>query len=108
METAIHLAQIIINHARGNYYEKNKEKVVRANPITYVSKDDPPFLIVYGDQDSIVPLCQSQLLYDALRKSGVDVTSHIVKGAGHGFEEEHEVDKLVPRLFDKYLKSPHQ
>jgi acetyl esterase/lipase len=38
----------------------NPEKVKRANPITYVSKDDPPFLIVHGDEDGTVPHNQSE------------------------------------------------
>jgi acetyl esterase/lipase len=42
------------------------DKVRKANPITYVSKDDPPFLIMHGSQDSLVPYNQSALLKNAL------------------------------------------
>lgn len=52
---------------------ENREKVARANPISYVSADDPPFLIVHGDQDPLAPLNQSELLRDALEKAGVPV-----------------------------------
>ena len=41
-----------------------------ANPITYVSQDDPSFLIVHGDKDPTVPINQSQLLYDGLKRAG--------------------------------------
>ena len=39
-----------------------KEKALRASPITYVSKDDPPFLIMHGDRDPMMPLAQSEIL----------------------------------------------
>lgn len=43
------------SHLVGGAIQQNKDKVARANPITYVSKNDPPFLIVHGDQDPLVP-----------------------------------------------------
>jgi acetyl esterase/lipase len=54
-----------------------------ANPITYVSADDPPFLILHGNQDRTVPLGQSVLLRDALRRVGVPVELHLLEGEGH-------------------------
>jgi dipeptidyl aminopeptidase/acylaminoacyl peptidase len=59
--------------------------VAKASPITYVSKDAPPFLIMHGDRDRTVPFNQSELLYAALNKAGVDATFMPMKGAGHGF-----------------------
>lgn len=88
----------------GGAIQENPEKVARANPITYVSKDDPPFLIMHGDKDPLVPHNQSELLEAALKKAGVDVTFHTVKGAGHGFGGP-EINKRVDAFFDKYLKS---
>jgi acetyl esterase/lipase len=64
---------------------ENKDKAAKASPITYVSKDAPPFLIMHGDRDRTVPFNQSELLYDALKKAGVDATFVPMKGAGHGF-----------------------
>jgi enterochelin esterase-like enzyme len=55
-----------------------------------------------------VPFSQSELLEEALRKAGVDVTFRPVKGAGHGGREfsSEENRKLVEEFFDKHLK-PH-
>ena len=64
---------------------ENKDKAAKASPITYVSKAAPPFLIMHGDQDRTVPFNQSELLYGALKKAGVDATFIPMKGAGHGF-----------------------
>jgi acetyl esterase/lipase len=88
----------------GGPIQENEEKVRRANPITYVSPGDPPFLILHGDRDPLVPHHQSVLLEEALRKAGVPVTFHTVKGAGHGFGGP-EVDAMVDAFFERHLKS---
>jgi acetyl esterase/lipase len=58
-----------------------------ASPVTYVSKDDPPFLIIHGDMDPIVPLAQSEELAGALESVGVPVSLVVVKGGGHALDE---------------------
>jgi acetyl esterase/lipase len=85
----------------------NQEKAARVNPITYVTQDDPPFLIMHGDQDTVVPLNQSQLLFEALKKAGVNVRFHTIKGAGHGGPgfAGPEIDSMVNAFFEAYLKS---
>ncbi len=55
------------------------------SPVTYITPDDPPFLILHGDQDELVPLEQSQILYDQLRAAGVPAELVIVKNAMHAF-----------------------
>ena len=89
----------------GSPIQENKKAAQRANPITYVTKDDPPFLIIHGDRDQSVPHNQSQLLYEALKKAGVQVKFHTVKGAGHGRFNSPEVNKMVDDFFDKHLKA---
>ena len=68
----------------GGPVQQNKEKAARANPITYVSKDDPPVLIMHGDKDNLVPFGQSELLDKALKAAGVEVTFVPVPNNGHG------------------------
>jgi acetyl esterase/lipase len=88
----------------GGPIQENKEKVARANPISYITKNTPPFLILHGEKDDIVPLNQSELLSAALTKTGVEVTFRVVKGAGHGFGGE-PIDAMVDAFLDKHLKS---
>ncbi len=88
----------------GGAIQDNPAKVALANPITYVSKDSPPFLILHGDRDLFVPVHQSRLLYEALKKLGTDATFHIVEGAGHGWNKLTEVDNIVLKFFDEHLK----
>jgi acetyl esterase/lipase len=88
----------------GGPITERKEAVAQANPITYITPDDPPFLILHGDQDDVVPINQSELLAEALKKAGVEVTYHVVAGAGHGFGGP-EIDAMVTAFFDKHLKA---
>ena len=83
----------------GKFWEK-PDVCKKASPITYVTKDDPPFLIMHGDKDPLVPLSQSQTFYDALKKVGVDATLKILEGAGHGFGPKFDADKPVVEFFD--------
>jgi acetyl esterase/lipase len=84
-----------------------KELAVLANPITHVTRDDPPFLIVHGDKDTLVPLNQSEMLAEALEKAGVEVTLHVAKGQGHGLGGP-EVARVVREFFDAQLKAPRR
>ena len=92
----------------GGPVQKNQEKAERANPIKYVTDDDPPFFIAHGNQDLLVPCNQSELLFNALKKAGDNVTFYIIAGAGH---EDPAFDSVMMRaavlaFLDKYLK-PH-
>lgn len=69
----------------GASYADNPEIYAKASPITYVSKDDPPFLFLHGDDDRLVPYQQSVSMYEKLKAAGVPAELDIVKGAGHGF-----------------------
>jgi len=62
------------------------DKASEASPTTYIDsgKKLPPFLIMHGDRDEIVPFQQSVILYEKLRDAGQDVTFYKIKGAGHG------------------------
>jgi acetyl esterase/lipase len=55
------------------------------SPVTFVSEDDPPTLIVHGDQDTTVPLRQGQLMHAKLSSAGVTTELIVVEGSGHGF-----------------------
>lgn len=90
----------------GGAIQDNSEKVARANPITYVTAQAPPFLILHGDRDPLVPVHQSELLHTALIQAGVPVTFHKLAGAGHGGPqfETPIVRAMVLAFFDQHLK----
>jgi acetyl esterase/lipase len=87
----------------GGAIQDNPDVVATANPITYTSSDAPPILIVHGSQDPLVSFNQSELLHQALKKTGVSSTLITVDGGGHGFSSR-EVDELVSKFFDHHLR----
>ena len=79
--------------------DKKMDLIHLANPIEYVSPDAPPFLIVHGDEDPLVPLQCSIDLHNKLEAAGVPVELVIVKGAGHATIEFSQ-EKLLKHIAD--------
>jgi acetyl esterase/lipase len=65
--------------------ESCPQAVARANPVNYVDRHDPPFMILHGQQDLFVPYQQGALLYSKLARACVDATLFTLPDAGHGF-----------------------
>ncbi len=90
----------------GPIHERVAE-VARANPITYVSRDTPPFLLLHGDVDDTVPVGQSRLLFEALQAAGADVTMYIFPDTGHGFDDAdpawHNAQERMLAFFQEHL-----
>jgi acetyl esterase/lipase len=79
-----------------------------ASPIYHISSETPPFLILHGQADPLVPLAQSQMLYAALQKAGIPSELIIVPvsyHAGPGFWTEAMQGKMVSFL-EKALRMP--
>ncbi|MCP4454040.1 MAG: alpha/beta hydrolase [Planctomycetes bacterium] len=87
----------------GGAIQSHPDRVAKANPITYVTDEDPPFLIMHGDDDRLVPIHQSVIFDEALHRAGVDVTFVPVKGAGHGLRGV-DPSEQVTVFFDRHLK----
>ncbi len=84
------------------------DKAKLASPTTFVSRAAPPFLIMHGTADDVVPFSQSQLMDSALRAAGATVSFTPVQGANHGFDaawSKPEIQTAVVNFFTKYLKS---
>jgi acetyl esterase/lipase len=65
--------------------EKGEKEAIReASPITYVNRDDPPFLEILGDQDEYIPFAEATNLQDALHKVGVRCDILRIPGGKHG------------------------
>jgi len=69
----------------GGPIHERTEMVGMANPIGYVRPGAPPFLLIHGDQDDIVPIGQSELLLRALQAAGNQASFIPIAGAGHNF-----------------------
>lgn len=70
----------------------HQEEALKICPVSFVSKDAPPFLIIHGDNDHTVPFAQGEILHDKLEEAGADVTLLVLEGADHAdipfFQEE--------------------
>jgi acetyl esterase/lipase len=56
-----------------------------ASPVTYVDANDPPFLLIHGEGDKVVPVEQSHLMEVRLNEAGVPVESIYIPGVDHSF-----------------------
>jgi len=88
--------------------QDHPDLAARANPITYASEDDPPFLIMHGAQDWTVIQNQSEFLHAALQDTGVPSTLIVLDDQGHGFKAgnltQDTFDRHVVSFFDRTLK----
>ena len=85
---------------------KTVEQIKTASPVTYLSADDPPLLILHGDIDKVVPLDQSQYLHERYQQAGLQSSLHIIEGAGHGGREfsDSTRQQLIKEFYDRYIK----
>ena len=67
--------------------EERPEAYVLASPITHVTADDPPLLLVHGELDQTVPFAQSKAMYQAYQQAGLEAALIKVTGAGHGLKQ---------------------
>lgn len=96
----------------GGTMEEKPDVYRAASPLMHVSKTSASMLLVHGDHDLVVPLDQSTVIADALKKAGVEVQLIVVKNADHGFKSVEgqtisptraEIDHVVVEWFDKHL-----
>ena len=79
----------------------------KASPISYVSKDVPPILLLHGTFDLIVPVKHSETLHQALTDAGATTEIHTVQFAGHGGWNDRDMSKAQTAAFkflDAHLK----
>lgn len=79
--------------------------VQQASPLNYVTASAPPFLLIHGTKDGLVPFNQSELMYEALEKKGVQVDLIAVEGADHAdmyFYQKPLMDEII-EFFSKNL-----
>jgi acetyl esterase/lipase/predicted amidohydrolase len=76
------------------------------SPITHVSEDDPPTLIIHGDRDELVPLQQSEVMVEALEEAGVEAKLVVKEGAAHGWPTIAKDLESFADWFDEHLALP--
>jgi acetyl esterase/lipase len=84
--------------------EEVKDIALDASPVAHVAPGNPPFLIMHGDHDELVPYEQGKELYNALKKAQVDARLFTAKGGTHGFMNGQTVIE-AKNFFDQKLKA---
>jgi dipeptidyl aminopeptidase/acylaminoacyl peptidase len=76
-----------------------------ASPLAYVTDDAPPFLLIHGDSDGLVPLSQSELLADALAQAGAQQELITTEGGDHCFFfAEDQLDRILRTAVSFFAK----
>lgn len=75
----------------------------RISPVTHVTPDDPPTLIIHGDADKLVPFQQAEVMKKRLETAGVPVRLVVKKGQGHGWPDWTADVALFAEFFDEHL-----
>lgn len=90
-----------------SFTEAEKTLSQQASPVTHISPNDPPFLILHGTKDALVPVVQSELLLSALKKGNIPAELLVIEGAPHSFHLQPKQRDLRPEVigfFDRHLK----
>jgi acetyl esterase/lipase len=82
----------------GGPLRERAEMARLANPLTYVDPGDPPMLITHGENDRLVPIEQSEILYEALKRADVPVEFIRVRNADHMYRPYPEGAKVSPSV----------
>jgi dipeptidyl aminopeptidase/acylaminoacyl peptidase len=78
--------QVVVKFIRGTETE-NPAVYRKASPIFYVSKNDPPLLLVHGEKDDGVPFDQSVRMFETYWRAGLPVEFIAVENSGHDFQQ---------------------
>jgi acetyl esterase/lipase len=79
------------------------ENAEKYSPITYVSADAPPLLLLHGTEDNTVPVSTADEFVEKLKAAGAQDVNYVrVEGANHGVVYEHYLDRTM-RAMDEFF-----
>lgn len=78
----------------------------QASPVYRVGPDAPPFLIFHGDSDQLVPISESEALYEALIRQGVRADFYVVEGEEHGADAFYQpnIREIICGFLDEVFR----
>jgi acetyl esterase/lipase len=89
----------------------DRESVLRMlrelSPVTHVTADAPPTILIHGDADKAVPLQQSHRLIDRLHDANVSARLVVREGMGHAWSGWEADSVLIAEWFDARLRVVH-
>lgn len=81
------------------------EQAADYSPLLHVTPDDPPTLLIHGDQDKLVPISHSENIMKELQAQKVPAELLVIKNAAHGFQGDDHIraSNAVVKWFQKHL-----
>ncbi|MGP4027704.1 alpha/beta hydrolase fold domain-containing protein [Actinomadura sp. 3N407] len=91
-------------------FAENQEAYAKASPVTYISKDAPPFFVIHGSRDSLIPVAEARRFVERLRDvSDAPVIYAEMKGAQHAFDvfPSYRTARVIEGV-ERYLTGLHR
>lgn len=91
----------------GGNLDNLPETMMKMSPMNYVEKgkDVPPFLLIHGDNDPIVPFSQMTMLYEKMMECEYDVEAWQIEGAEHeGTFWSQSVYDVIAEFIEKNIR----
>ena len=88
----------------GGSLRDNMETAIKASPVSHVSSNDPPILLIHGFRDIQVAVHQAETLYCLLRQAGVKSELHIIPGAGHPLAKHPGTSVPIVQFLRKHFR----
>lgn len=92
---------------------ENFRNYLRQSPVSFIGNAKTPTLVIHSEQDMRCAMEQSEQIYVALKKLGIDTELVLFPDEPHGLSRGGRADRRVKRLehilrwFDRYLKKKH-
>jgi acetyl esterase/lipase len=81
-----------------------RERAALASPVSWITPDDAPTLLMHGTNDCTVPPKQSEEFHAKLREAGIDARLILLPGAGHGGPQFTAALETVYAFIDEQLR----
>jgi dipeptidyl aminopeptidase/acylaminoacyl peptidase len=95
--------QALFNHPR-ELDDVIRTKLREASPLTHVSKQSPPCLLIHGTVDESVPYSQSEIFKARLQDLGVPCDLITIPAAGHRLREWNDLRPAYEREMIDWLR----
>ena len=104
----------VVFYAFGALPGKESPEMLAASPVTQIDSNDPPFLILHGTQDGVLPVEQAEIMHARLTEAGVPSTLVIVENGDHSLQAlpgketspgPEEINQIIFDFLENNLKS---
>jgi acetyl esterase/lipase len=84
--------------------DASAEAAALASPMTHVTADYPPAMLLHGDADKVVPVSASRRFEERVRAEGGKVELHIFAGLPHGFANHPAIRPTMMSLIGAFFR----